>query len=126
MKGNLFYISIGSNMMDGRERVDRAIDAVSSKFGDVVSSGIYSTKSVRRGDDSIYYNAVVRFVSGYSAEELNEWCKMMENDMGRSHSISNHEVAMDIDVVIMNDEILRPKDCSRDYFLIGLRQIDKI
>lgn len=113
-------------MMDGHDRVDVAIDAVSSKFGDVVSSDIYSTKSVSRGDDSKYYNAVVRLVSDYSAEELNEWCKMMESDMGRSHSINNHEVAMDIDVVVMNDEILRPKDFSRDFFQIGLQQINGI
>ncbi len=112
-------------MVDGRDRVGVAISVVRSRFDDVVASDIYSTKSVSRGDDSTYYNAVVRFVSDYSAEELNEWCKMMEKNMGRSHDIGGHEVAMDIDAVIMNDEILRPKDCSRDYFRIGLRQINK-
>lgn len=108
------------------QNVQRAIHLLCSLLNDAVSSSIYSTPSVSIGDSSVYCNAVIAGWSSLSPEELSGRLKEVESDFGRIHDKKSPCVELDLDVVIADSEILRPRDYDRQYFRIGYMQlIDK-
>ena len=51
--------------------------------------------------------------------------KKWEKQCGRDEEAKKHGIVpIDLDIVIWNDTVLRPKELSRDYFITGYRQID--
>lgn len=118
---NRFVISIGSNSADSAVRVGRAIEHLESVLSEMRSSSVYRTPSVC-GDGTIYTNAVVSGLSSLDAEEMDRVCKAYERECGRKKG-KGEPVVIDLDVVIINSEVLRPKDAARSYFTIGLSEI---
>ncbi len=118
---NRFVISIGSNSADSAVRVGRAIEHLESVLLQMRSSSVYRTPSVS-GDGTTYTNAVVSGFSCLDAEEMERVCKAYERECGRTKE-KGVTVVIDLDVVIINSEILRPKDAARSYFTIGLNEI---
>lgn len=116
-----YYISIGSNMPDGRRRVEEAIERLRREVTLLKVSAIYSTPSVSAGDNSIYFNAVALLQSSLSIEKLTEFFKRMEQEAGRTPASQN--VMLDIDIVVSGGTTMRPRDFARDYFTIGYNQI---
>ena len=123
MSENVFYIGIGSNIACGDRQIARAFSFLKSEFSGVRCSDVYTTDSVSRGDDSVYFNAVAECRGNMSAEEVGGLCKRFERESGRTHDAGSREVVIDLDPVIVNDIVLRSKDASRSYFLIGYRQL---
>lgn len=112
-------LSFGSNMPDGRSRVEHALRHVSGFVGGMRASEIYSTPSVS-GDGSIYLNAVAAGYIDFGSGRLTNILKEYELECGRdTASRMRGEVPIDIDVVMFDGKILRPKDASREYFKIG-------
>lgn len=77
----------------------------------------YITPDATGKTSKIYANSVVYLKSPLPLEGLTELTKQLEVQMGRTPSSSS--VPLDIDIVVQNQTILRPKDYSRDYFRIG-------
>lgn len=119
------YVSLGSNMPDGRERVAGAIAWLHDVMEVESCSAIYTTPSVSVGDDSTYYNAVACCSTGLQPPQIECLLKCYEAESGRRHSPGSHSVAIDLDLVVFDGDVLRPRDAARDYFLIGLSQIGK-
>lgn len=116
-------LSFGSNVPDGRCRVERALRYVSEFVADMRASEIYSTPSVS-GDGSIYLNAVATGYIDCGSGRLTALLKEYELKCGRDTSSRlRGEVPIDIDVVIFDGRILRPKDASREYFKIGYQRL---
>lgn len=118
---NHYVISLGSNVDKAREAVECAIARLSTLLDQFKQSGIYSTPSVS-GDGTFYCNAVVSGFSSLSPEEMSALCKDYERQCGRE-PMAHTAVVIDLDVVICNDEVLRPKDFARSYFTIGFSQL---
>lgn len=114
------YVSLGSNLPDGEGYVRRTIKWLSTVMLSVKSSYIYTTPSVSAGDDSTYFNAVARCLTSLSAKELELRFKHWESDCGRRHESCDNSVAIDVDLVIYDGVVLRPRDAGCDYFLIGM------
>ncbi len=114
------FLSIGSNLPDGAVHINRALDFLRENYSDVDCSDIYSTPSVTIGDDSVYFNAVAKCTVN-DINALNAELKCYESECGRVRG--QKSIVIDLDIVITNDEILRPRDFSREYFQIGYTQI---
>ena len=116
-------LGIGSNMADGRRRVAEALDFLGSMLEDLECSTIYTTAAAS-GHGADYTNAVARGVSQLGYDELNLRLKRYETETGRTDEARRRgEVAVDIDIVMMDDEIVRPRDTAQDYFKIGFSQL---
>ena len=114
------YISIGSNTPNGAVNIENAFEFIKKNFENVACSQIYSTPSVTIGDNSIYFNAVARCLSD-DIDDINQELKSYEINCGRVKGSKN--VVIDLDVVVADNEVLRPRDFDREYFKIGYFQL---
>lgn len=116
-----YVISVGSNVPDGQANVMRAIDYLRSiLFGAEVSS-VYRTDSIN-GDGTFYCNCVVRGRSDREPAEMEALCKDYEAQCGRTRAVKA-VVTIDLDVVIVDGTVVRPKDASRYYFTKGFDEL---
>lgn len=117
---SIVFISIGSNLPDGAMYIERAFDYLNKCYKNVICSKIYSTPSVTVGDDSVYFNAVVRCTIN-DINSLDYELKLYETQCGRIRG--NKNVVIDLDVVLADGRILRKRDFDSKYFQIGYNQI---
>lgn len=116
-------LGIGSNMADGHRRVAEALDFLGSVLVEMKTSPIYTTAAVS-GHGHDYANAVARGVTSLEYDELNRLLKQYEMAAGRTDEARRRgEVAVDVDIVMMDGDTVRPKDASQDYFRIGFSQL---
>lgn len=120
---HLIVISLGSNIVRREESVMVALTALREICSDGVDSGVYLTRPVSGvGDD--YANAVFRGSYDGEPEELSARLKQMEMMAGRDEAARERgEVPIDLDLVIVDGVVVRPKDFARDYFARGFNII---
>lgn len=116
-------IGFGSNAQERERNVRRAIDFISGRLTDVKVSSIYDTPAVS-GDGSTYTNAVLRGRTSMSADQLVTLLKDYENMEGRAETKEREgEVVIDLDLVIYDSRILRPRDFESHYFNRGYSEL---
>ena len=109
---NIITVCIGSNAPDGYDKVDEALSWLSSLFSTCKSYGPYPTTPY--GDASAgrqYFNAVATGNTPLEEKHIYELFKDYETAHGRIHG-SHEEVAIDLDLVVLNGNVLRPTDFS--------------
>ena len=120
-------ISIGSNCGDRKSLVEEAIAWLKTILIQTQYSSVYETpcaKNIGRP----YMNAVI---SGYYQAEgidvkdsLEELLKEKEHEMGRTAQCrESGEVPIDMDVVLLNGDIVRPWDYRQKFFQKGYHEI---
>ncbi|MCM1094059.1 MAG: 2-amino-4-hydroxy-6-hydroxymethyldihydropteridine diphosphokinase [Lachnospiraceae bacterium] len=120
---NHFVISLGSNSSDRCEKMEITLSHLKSVLQVEECSEIYETLPWGGGDRS-YVNCVIAGSTTMDMESLNSLAKQWEMECGRNAETKRlHIVPIDIDIVIWNDAILRPKELTRDYFLKGYDKI---
>lgn len=117
---NRYIISVGSNCHSARINVAKAIKYLSCVLAEYKSSSVYSTPSTKN-DGTFYHNAVVGGFSDLSVSAFNSLLKTYEALNGRKHG--DREVSIDLDIVMVDDIVIRPNDYSKDYFIIGYREL---
>ena len=112
-------ISLGSNIVGREESVMVALTALREICSDGVDSGVYLTRPVSGvGDD--YANAVFCGCYYGDPQELTARLKQMEVMAGRDEAARERgEVPIDLDLVMVDGVVVRPKDFARDYFIRG-------
>lgn len=120
---NKAVLSIGSNSHDKHSQIANALKWLSFNLYNYSQSSIYSTPSTNGvGDD--YLNIVVKGESVLDFYELNSLMKQYEKDSGRTpESKLKASIPIDIDIVIFNDIVIKPKDFNFDFFQIGYKEL---
>ena len=123
--GREAIISIGSNVPDKRERVEKACEELKNRFYSFQVSSIYTTPAVGRcAGQPDYCNAVARFSTTDDYETSRLFFKTMESDYGRvRHSDAVALIPLDIDIVMWDGAVLRQRDMGQEYMRIGLEQL---
>ena len=112
-------LSIGSNDKLRHERVSEALDWLRGKLDYFRTSQIYPTLPVR-GAKGEYVNAVAQGRTT-DLKILEADLKLYELSHGRDAAArAEGRVPIDIDVVVVNGEVVRPRDYACDFFRIGL------
>ncbi|MDE6175427.1 MAG: 2-amino-4-hydroxy-6-hydroxymethyldihydropteridine diphosphokinase [Duncaniella sp.] len=120
---NCCTIGLGSNTSDRQYQIEKAIENLLGHLEKASASSVYESEAFN-GKDEPYLNAVVH---GYTAldretfvKELKEW----EAQNGRTiEDTLKGLIKIDLDLVIWNEHILRPKDFERHYFNRGYREL---
>ncbi len=118
-------IGLGSNSSDRKDQIDNAIKYICEMLADAHVSEIYECEAIN-GIDAPYLNAVVHGNSPLGIEELKGYLKDWESKQHRDDTLDEngkHEVNIDLDLVIFDSRILRPKDFDRLYFNKGYSQL---
>lgn len=121
-----YVLSIGSNLEPREQRikgVEVALEWLRTKLMNVKASSVYETPEVH-GIGTPYFNSVLAGDTPLELEELNEMLKEYELSHGRdAESRVRKIVPIDIDIVICDDRIIRPRDYAQDFFKIGYYEI---
>lgn len=124
MNTQVSHIGIGSNSPDAPQRIVAALDALSVHFSIAHASSTYSTPAIN-GVNPDYINAVVAISSPDSPEAITATLKKLEALVGRkAESKALGIVEIDLDLVVYQGQVLRPKDFCQEYFQIGYRQLN--
>lgn len=116
-------LSIGSNSGDRQSQVSAGAEWLKTLLSDTHISSIYSTGDCHGGPRE-YFNVVVRGMISIDISILDNLCKEYELSHGRTLEARRvGDVPIDIDVVVYDNEIVRPNDFRRDFFQTGYRQI---
>ena len=121
---NRAVICLGSNSPNRAEMIRRAISKVEAEYpSGIAVSHIYETPAID-GVSPSYSNAVMMFDSPCDYEQTQLQLKCIEREMGRTaQSKATGIVEIDLDVVMFNGTVMRPKDFNRNYFQIGYNHI---
>ena len=116
-------LSIGSNTVDSLQRVTECINWLANEFELSAHASAYTTPAVN-GKDADYVNTVAVITTTMSLPELNAVLKDYEKSCGRTpESKQQGAIPIDVDIVMWNQEIVRPNDYNQNYFKIGWREI---
>lgn len=119
-----YYIGIGSTTLR-QEALDNLLLLLrESIFPRMIASPAYSTEGVGSGTGKQYVNSVALLYCELKEAELNTLLKAIEKSYGRKED--SGEVALDLDIVISDGEIVRPKEFRQTYFQQGFKQIKEL
>ena len=120
---NRVVISLGSNVEDRMSRVAAAMTWIQSILRSTACSGIYETDDFHPTGRK-YCNAVMAGDTALSQSDIDTAVRLYELNAGRDESARlRGDVPIDIDLVIWNGSVLRPRDMEREYFLRGFREL---
>lgn len=114
-----YYISVGSTIIGEEEQIR---ETLRTHFPTGTLSSFHHSRDISGSSDRIYTNAVLSITTTLSVEELKKVTKEIEAEMGRDRT-HPEEVSIDLDIVVRDGEVLRPKDYGREYFARGYREL---
>ena len=116
-------ICLGSNYEYGK-RLEAASQALKLHFPDIVFGKEMETEAIGGTWLSPFGNQLAKFSTHLSAEEIRFILKQIEKDNGRmSEDKSQGIVKLDIDLLMYDDDILKPDDMKRDFIKQGLKEL---
>ena len=122
-----FIISLGSNLCpsEAESNLSKAEIFLSGLFAaDIIFSSHYSTPGVGSGEGKTYLNAVALGHTSLSAEAIRASLKDFELRTGRTPEVrALGIVPIDLDLLMLGDNVFKPKDLSQSYVLRGLNEL---
>jgi len=124
------YLSIGSNLGNRQENLDRALKLLSERMRMGKVSSIYDTEAVGPISQPRFLNLACEVFTRLTPEGLLALVKGIEQKMGR-YSRSGEPRIIDIDIVLYGDQVFsnpnlvipHPKMHERSFVLIPLAEI---
>lgn len=113
-----FYLSIGTTLLDSQESIRHLLNR---EFPLGIMSSFYKSLDASGKSDKVYLNSVVSVESTYTLDEFIQKTKAVEVMAGRDKKSA--EVALDIDVVMQDERVLREKDFRHNYFQKGYKEL---
>lgn len=112
------WIAVGSNLPDADHRVAEACDKLKLILREMSASEPYVTPAFGQPAPD-YTNCVVKGRTNLSVDEVEQFCKQAETELGRCRLPGKKLVEIDLDLVVADRRIIRPADFNRHYFRQG-------
>ncbi|MED1205986.1 2-amino-4-hydroxy-6-hydroxymethyldihydropteridine diphosphokinase [Heyndrickxia acidicola] len=132
---NKAYLSLGSNIGNRNEFLERAIEElVKIKEIKVTAlSSIYETDPVGYTDQAPFLNMAVELETSLTTNDLLDACLKIESESGRKREIKWGPRTLDLDILLYNNEnieadnliIPHPRMHERAFVLIPLLEINR-
>jgi 2-amino-4-hydroxy-6-hydroxymethyldihydropteridine diphosphokinase len=112
-------VLMGSNT-DSLENINKAKSFLIDFFGEVLFSKNIESDAVDNGK-GIYLNTVAIFYTALCEKDIVKELKKIETLLGRKKDLnSSQDVSIDLDLVQIDDLVLRPDDAEKHYYRSGL------
>lgn len=120
---NNAVICLGANTPDAAASIAAAFDTLAEWGRVAASSGPYRTAPEYARETVPYLNQVLSFDTALDHDSLHRLTKDYEHAV---RSANDHPglVNLDIDIVVWNGRVMRPKDASAAYFIEGAAAIN--
>ena len=112
---NRIFLGLGSNIGDRYENLQSSIQKISSfkYFHLVQKSPIYETSPLYNTNQPSFLNLVIEINTDLSPIQILDFIKNIEKDMGRDiESGHNHPRTIDIDILAMNDDVVKMENLN--------------
>lgn len=113
-----YFISLGSNTQQSNIAVESAMKWFPEFATIIARTPVYQTPDIHDASRMPYSNAIAAIECNIPADKLNRMLKEYETKHGRVSG--SPTVIIDLDLVSMDNTILRQRDYSAPYFLEGL------
>lgn len=119
-----YLVSLGSNE-NRAENMKRSKQLLETYFQDVTYSEILETEPVGEGFNGLFYNCLAVIDSVFELSYIKQVLKDIEKNMGRKPTDkSKGIVIIDLDVLAVNERIIKSDDFSRPYISCLLSTFD--
>lgn len=107
-----YIISVGTNMGDREENINRSIDAINLlPYTDVIGqSAVYETEPVGYARQQNFYNIILRVESVFEPHEMLGACLGIESGFGRLRTVRFGPRIIDIDIIFAEDEKIESRN----------------
>ena len=131
-------VSLGSNIGDKQQNIERAIALIDDKIGSVVKrSSFYTTEPVGFTSDNYFINAAIEVKTNLPIYRILKITQKIERLMGRTQKSSKgvyHDRVIDIDILMYGNKkihsarltVPHPRMYERDFVMQPLREITNI
>lgn len=128
-------VSLGSNIGDKQQNIERAIALIDDKIGSVVKkSSFYCTEPVGFTSDNNFINAAIEVKTDLPIYRILKITQKIERLMGRTQKSSKgvyHDRVIDIDILMYGNKkihsarltVPHPRMYERDFVMQPLREI---
>ena len=132
------FVSLGSNIGDKQQNMERAIALIDDKIGSVVKkSSFYATEPVGFTSDNYFVNAAIEVKTDLPIYRILKITQKIERLMGRTQKSSKgvyHDRVIDIDILMYGNKkihsarltVPHPRMYERDFVMQPLREITNI
>jgi len=106
------YLSIGSNLENRLENLQKAVDFIGQKIGPIAKiSSVYKTESWGFKSED-FYNICVQVSTKLNPEDLLKTTQLIENSIGRAKKTKEDYEArtIDVDILLFDNEIIFSRD----------------
>lgn len=129
------FVSLGSNIGDKQQNIERAIALIDDKIGSVVKkSSFYTTEPVGFTSDNNFINAAIEVKTNLPIYRILKITQKIERLMGRTQKSSKgvyHDRVIDIDILMYGNKkihsarltVPHPRMYERDFVMQPLREI---
>jgi len=125
------YLSLGSNMGERQDNLQKAMDYISQRMRIEKKSSIYDTAPVGNVNQARFLNMVCQVTTSVPANTLLYLLKGIENKMGRMPGPANGPRLIDIDILLYGDQTIEspdlkiphPRMLERAFVLVPLAEI---
>ena len=107
------YLQIGSNIGDRNHYIDRAKKQIEKKIGKIhASSKIYETQAWGIRSQRDFLNVVIKVSTNFDPNKILKISQQIESDLGRIRKEKWGERCIDIDILFINNEIIKLKNLT--------------
>ncbi len=125
------YLSLGANLGDRRETMNKALDYLSQRTRLVKVSSVYDTEAVGNAEQPRFLNLVCQISTRLAPAELLMLAKGIEIKLGRQPGKVNAPRPIDIDILFYGNEVVKspeltiphPRLTERAFVLVPLAEI---
>ncbi len=119
---NRAILCLGANVPDASERLDAAATMLGICGTILRSTPKYLTAPEYAGDSAPYLNRIIELGTILDIDTIRRRTKRYQTDV-RAKADCAPLVAVDIDIVLWNGEVLRPADAAANYFRSGMTML---
>ena len=107
------YLQIGSNIGDRNHYIDEAKKQIEKKIGKIhASSIIYETQAWGIRSQRDFLNVVIKVSTNFDPNKILKISQQIESDLGRIRKEKWGERCIDIDILFINNEIIKLKNLT--------------
>ncbi len=125
------YLSLGSNLGNRQENLDRALDFLSQRLRVEKISSVYETEPVGNINQPRFLNLVCQAYTRLAPTGLLTLAKGIESKLGRTFNNPNTPRPIDIDILFYDEQVIEtpelaiphPRLTERAFVLIPLAEI---
>ncbi|MBU2523570.1 2-amino-4-hydroxy-6-hydroxymethyldihydropteridine diphosphokinase [Patescibacteria group bacterium] len=106
MKKGMICLGLGTNLGDLEENLRMALHFLEPSVQIIKSSNLYESEPFGKKDQPWFLNMCVLAETALTPQELLEFCKKIESDMGREKGEKWGPRLIDIDILLYDDRII--------------------